>query len=122
MKRIRIGLGLVAVVVLALGGWLSLRDSSLVAVCGIEVTGATASDGDRVRAALERAAHTMTTLHVREDALRGATAVFPSVGGLKVRTGFPHRLTIQVLERRAVAALAPAGDVRLPVSASGVVL
>src|SRR4051812_35932261 len=99
MTRIRIGLGLVTVVVLVVGGWLWLRDSSLVAVREVEVTGVTTSDGDRVRAALERAAQTMTTLHVREDALRGATAVFPSVGGLEVQTGFPHRLTIRVLER-----------------------
>ena len=70
----RYGLGLGVVVALAGGGWMWLRDSSFVAVRDVQVTGVTASDGERVRAALQSAAQEMTTLHVREDALRQAVA------------------------------------------------
>jgi cell division protein FtsQ len=60
----------------------------------------------------------MTTLHVREDALRRAVAGFPSVAGLRVQTHLPHGMTIEVIERHPVAALV-AGDQRLAVSADG---
>ena len=98
-------------------------DSSFVAVREVQVTGITASDGDRVRAALVSAAHEMTTLHVREQALREATASFTSVEDLRVTTDFPHALTIEVVERRPVAALAAGrGERRIPVTGSGILL
>jgi cell division protein FtsQ len=116
--------GFAAVIVLAglgVGGWLWLRDSSLVAVTAVRVTGATSSDEARIRSALESAARDMTTLHVREDMLDDVVARFPSVAGLHVDSDFPHRLTIQVLEHRPVAAL-EIGDRRTPVSGDGIVL
>ena len=58
-------------VLLVLGGvyrfW--ARDSSLVSVEHVTVTGVTADDAKRVRSALAATARTMTTLHVREDRL-----------------------------------------------------
>ena len=48
----------------------------------------------------------MTTLHVREQVLREATASYTSVEDLRVRTDFPHGMTIEVVEREPVAALA----------------
>ena len=69
------------------------------------------------RAALESAALEMTTLHVREEALREATATFTSVEDLRVRTDFPHGMTIEVIERQPVAALARGrGERRIPVT------
>jgi cell division protein FtsQ len=99
-----------------------LRDSSLVRVSDVQITGVTASDGDQVRAALEGAALDMTTLHVREDVLRQATASHPSVGDLRVSTDFPHRMTIHVVERQPVAALASKGERRIPVTGTGILL
>jgi cell division protein FtsQ len=116
--------GLAAVVVLAgllAGGWLWLRDSSLVQVTAVRVTGATSSDEPRIRSALESAARDMTTLHVREEILDDVVDRFPSVADLKVDTDFPHRMTIEVLEHRPVAALEVDGR-RTPVSGGGIVL
>ncbi len=116
------GFALVIVVAgLGVGGWLWLRDSSLVAVTAVRVTGATTSDESRIRSTLESAARDMTTLRVREDVLNDAVSQFPSVAGLKVEKDFPHRLTIEVLEHRPVAALEVGGR-RTPVSGGGIVL
>jgi cell division protein FtsQ len=116
--------GFAAVTVLAgllAGGWLWLRDSSLARVTEVRVTGATTSEEGRIRAALERAARDMTTLHVREQALHDAVASYPSVAGLRVETDFPHGMAVEVLEHRPVAAIEVDGH-RTPVSGGGIVL
>jgi cell division protein FtsQ len=116
--------GFAAVVVLAAvltGGWLWLRDSSLARVTQVRVTGATTSEQARVRAALDAAAREMTTLHVRRRVLDDAVASYPSVAGLRVQSDFPHKLSIEVLEHRPVAALDVDGR-RVPVSGGGIVL
>lgn len=103
------------------GGWLLARDAGFARVTDVDVTGTTTSEGEAVRAALERAAREMTTLHVREDALHEAVAPYRSVAGLHIETDLPHGLRVQVLERRPVAALDSDGR-RTPVSSDGVVL
>ena len=116
--------GFAAVTVLAgllAGGWLWLRDSSLARVTEVRVTGSTTSEEGRIRAALERAARDMTTLHVREQALHDAVASYPSVAGLRVATDFPHGMAVEVLEHRPVAAIEVDGH-RTPVSGGGIVL
>jgi cell division protein FtsQ len=116
--------GFAAVVVLAgllVGGWMWFRDSSFARVTQVSVTGATTSEQDRVRAALESAARDMTTLHVRQNVLDDAVASYPSVAGLRVQSDFPHKLSIEVLEHRPVAALDVDGR-RVPVSGGGIVL
>ncbi len=119
----RIGFALVTVVALVAGGWMWLRDSSFVRVKDVQITGVTSSDGDEVKSALEGAAMEMTTLHVRKDVLRQATASHPSVASLDVSTDFPHAMTIRVIERQPVAALAPGdGERRIPVTGTGVLL
>lgn len=122
MTRLKVGLAVVAVIVLTGGGYLWLRQSSLVAVRDVQISGITASDGDKVRAALESAAKDMTTLHVREEILHDATAPYSSVDDLKVEADFPHTLRIQVVERRAVAAIARPGTRRVPVTSNGTLL
>jgi cell division protein FtsQ len=122
--RLRLLRGFAIVVVLAgllTGGWLWVRDSSLARVTHVRVTGATTSDEGRIRAALERAARDMTTLHVREQALYDAVAPYPSVAGLEVETDFPHAMRVEVLEHRPVAAIESDGS-RTPVSGDGIVL
>ena len=108
MKRIFAGV-LVAACALA-GGWLWVRDSSLPAVHEVFVTGADSSEGPMIRNALRDAALDMTTLHVREDALRAAVSQFPSIKGLDVKTDFPHKLFIHVRERAPVAAIQSGGS------------
>ena len=122
-RLLRLGLGLVVVLALAGGGWMWLRDSSLVAVSDVQITGVTASDGDQVKAALEGAALEMTTLHVREDVLREATANHASVGS----TERDHRLPAQADDPRDRApagrgARAGKGERRIPVTGDGILL
>lgn len=107
-----------AAVSLGAAGWLWLRDSSLVAVREVVITGATSSEQPRVRAALRSAARGMTTLHVDESALRAAVAPYASVAGIRAEADFPHGLTIQVLERSPIA-VAKAGTERIPITADG---
>jgi cell division protein FtsQ len=109
------------VLVLLGGGWLWLRDSRLVAVDQVSVTGLSGSEAPRVRAALEGAARDMTTLHVRADQLQTAVEPFPAVMAVDAHADFPHRLRIVVHEHVAVAALAAGSDL-VPVAADGTLL
>ena len=114
-------LALVLLAALGYGGWMWLRDSSLAAVRDVEVSGSTSSEQPEVRAALEAAARDMTTLHVRERALRNAVAQYDSVAGLEVTTDFPHTLRIRVREHTPVAVLVT-GDREIAASGDGLLL
>ncbi len=113
--------GFAIVIVVLVVGWLWLRDSSLVAVERVTVTGASGPDAPRVRSALERAGLDMTTLHVRDGALRSAVEPFAAVEGVTTSTDFPDVLRIEVHERTPVAALV-AGSSRVAVAADGTLL
>jgi cell division protein FtsQ len=115
---VRLVAALLALAVLLGGAWLWVRDSSLVGVRDVTVVGVSSSQGAQVRSALRAAAADMTTLHVREDALRDAVRGFSSVAGLRVQTDFPHGLTIEVVERHPVAVVTIGGQV-VPVGANG---
>ncbi len=97
------------------------RDSGLVAVRDVEVSGLSSEDAPQIRAELERAAAGMTTLHVREDELAAAVADDPTVASVSAHAHFPRGLAIDVTERRPVALLAVAGRDR-PVAGDGTVL
>jgi cell division protein FtsQ len=127
--RSRVVLVLVALVLLLGGAWLWLRDSSLVAVKRVVVTGLSGPDAAKIRTALISEAKNMTTLDVRVDQLRTAVAPYPLVKDLRVSTQFPHGMRIRVVEQNPVAAItvdgrltAVAGDGTLlhdvPVAAS----
>ncbi len=118
---VRLLLALLVLAALGYGGWMWLRDSSLAAVRDVEVTGSTSSEEAKVRAALDDAARDMTTLRVREGALRDAVAQYSSVAGLQVETDFPHTLKIRVLEHTPVAVLL-SGDRELAASGDGLLL
>jgi cell division protein FtsQ len=113
--------GCAAVLALLGGGWLWLRDSSLVAVRQVTVTGLTGPDAPRVRAALQDAARDMTTLHVRSGQLTTAVEPFAAVESVEAHADFPHRLRIVVHEHAPVGAVA-AGSQRLAVAADGTFL
>jgi cell division protein FtsQ len=83
-----------------------LRDSSLVRVNRVSITGVSVTpDGMRVRSKLEAAAKDMTTLHLNPDALRRAVADEPTVHSLSIQPDFPHRLKIEIVENQPVALL-----------------
>ena len=113
----------IALLTLALlgGGWLWLRNSSLVAVERVEVTGAVGAEGHAVRAALDEAALHMSTLDVNVGALRAAVAPLHVVSGLEVSAGLPHTLRIEVTERVPVAVLT-VGGVKTAAAADGTLL
>ena len=115
------GAALALVVVVAATYLFWFRDSGLVAVDKVTVSGVTGQDADEIRAALVRAGKRMTTLHVDQDALEAAVKRFPEVRGLDARGDFPSGLRIVVAERRAAAILV-AGDRRFAVAGDGTVL
>lgn len=119
--RRRLAIGALLAVVLGAAYMLWLRDSGLVAVEEVRVTGLTGRDAERVRVALDGAARGMTTLHVDRDALEAAAAAFPVVQALEVETDFPSGLRITVIEHRPVAVLV-SGEKRIPVAGDGSVL
>jgi cell division protein FtsQ len=105
----RLAVAAVVLVALAVGGWLWLRDSSLVAVEHVEVSGAYGPDAAQIRSALVSSARNMTTLDVRTGQLRTAVAPYPVVKNLRVSTEFPHGLRIRVVEQVPVGALLAGG-------------
>jgi cell division protein FtsQ len=107
--RLRVLLAAVAVLALLGGGWLWVRDSSLVAVRKVAITGVYGPDAGQIRSALTLAARNMTTLDVRLGQLRTAVAPYPAVKDVRVSTQFPHGLRIRVLEQLPVAALVAGG-------------
>lgn len=123
-RRLRLALILAAVAAAALTGayygW--LRDSSLVQVEDVTVTGLTGPDADRVRKRLTEAGLTMTTLHVREADLRSAVESEPSIRGLHATRDFPHGLRIAVIENRPIATIAIPDSGRVPIAGNGILM
>jgi cell division protein FtsQ len=118
---LRLAVALTVIAVLAGGGWLWLRNSSLAAVTDVEITGTSSSQSSQVQSALTAAAKSMTTLHVSEQALTDAVAPYSSVAAVTAKADFPHRLSIVVTERKPVAAFTE-GNSRVPLTGSGDVL
>lgn len=118
----RIALVAAVGILLALGGgWLWLRDSSLVAVQRVSVVGAGGPDAGQIRAALRVAGRGMTTLDVNMSALRTAVSPFPVVKDLRVSTHFPHGMVIRVIEQVPVAVVVADGR-RIAVAGDGTLL
>jgi cell division protein FtsQ len=121
-RRARIALiaALIALPLLA-GGWLWLRQSPLVSVEHVRVSGVHGAEAGAIEAALSNAARGMSTLDVSEGRLRAAVASYPVVGDLQVHANFPHGLRIRVIEQPPVATL-EAGGTKTAVAANGIVL
>jgi cell division protein FtsQ len=99
-------------------GWFWFRDSGLVRITRVTVTGVSSSEGAGVRRALTSSAQEMTTLHVDAKELRRSVDGFASVASLRTSTDFPHGLRIEVTEREPVAEVDIAGET-VPVGAGG---
>jgi cell division protein FtsQ len=108
--RLRVVLAVVGVLVLLGGAWLWLRDSPLVAVDKVTITGVSGPGAGQIRALLTRAAHNMTTLDVRRGQLRTAVAPYAVVKDVEVSTQFPHGMRIHVIEQLPVGALEAGGQ------------
>ncbi len=99
-----------AVVICALApGAMWLRDSELVGVREVSVTGIEGSDAPAVRRALVHAARDMTTLNVRDEVLRTAVERHPIVRSLRAHADFPHGLRIVVNAYDPVAVVTAGG-------------
>ena len=101
--RVVLGIAVLLAVLAPLALW--LRNSSLVRVEQVSVTGIEGSQAAAVKSALESAGRDMTTLNVRPDELRSAVDAYPVVRSLRAETDFPHGLRIVVDTREPVAAL-----------------
>jgi cell division protein FtsQ len=97
------------------------RDSWLVAVERVTVTGLTREDAPRVRAALSAAARSMTTLHLDGDDLERVVEAYPIVKELELNPDLPHTLRIRVIEHDP-AAVAHTDGGRVAVAGDGTVL
>jgi cell division protein FtsQ len=107
-----------ALIALLIAGFLWLRDSQLVAVKHVTVTGLSGPEATRVTAQLESAARDMTTLHVRAGQLHSVVAPYPVVKDLKVTSDFPHGLKITIIENTPVAVVMAGGE-KTPVAGDG---
>jgi len=120
-------LAAVALAIVLGGAWMWFRDSPLVSVEQVTVTGQSGADAGQIRAALESAARTMSTLDVQLGRLRRAVAPYPVVKDIRVTTHFPHGMNVEVIENVAVGvidvggqkiAVAPDGTLMHDVAAS----
>jgi cell division protein FtsQ len=112
---------IIAVLAILAGGFLWLRQSSLVAVQRVTVAGVSGPEASEIRSALRTAAQSMTTLDVQRGHLRAAVRGYPVVKALSVSTSFPHTLRIHVTEQVPVAVVQAAGR-RIAVSGDGTLL
>jgi len=103
------------------GGWMWLRNSSLVGVRHVHIAGVHGAQALEIRHALDAAALRMSTMNLDTAALRAAVAAYPEVGAISASTSFPHTLSIEVGERLPVATLVGPGE-RTAVAADGTVL
>lgn len=117
----RVLIALIVLICLLAGGWLWFRDSGLVAVKRVTVTGASGPDAARIRRALIAAADGMTTLDVSLGQLRTAVAPYPVVRDIQVTTQFPHGMRIHVTEENPVA-LVSVGGSSIAVAGDGTLL
>jgi cell division protein FtsQ len=120
----RFAAGFVALLIAALGwlGWAWLRDSSLVRVDQVRVTGLTTRDAPAIRRTLRQAAMRMTTLNYSEAELKRAVEPFPAVQSVSVDADLPDKLVISVREHRPVAALVSGDARRVAVASDGTLL
>lgn len=123
LRRPRLRTVLCSALALALlvAGWFWLRDSSLVAVRTVTVTGLNGGQAAEIEQALDHAGRSMSTLHLRREALDSAVAPYSIVKRIEVSTDFPHGLRVHVVSNVAVGAVELDGR-RTPVTADGTLL
>ena len=121
-RRTRVVLGIVVLVAVLVPLGFVLRNSSLVAIEHVTVTGIDGVQAERIRSALRAAGTQMTTLNVRSDELLGSVSAYPVVRSLRIETDFPHRLRIIVNAYEPVAAVRTASGSVTAVAGDGTLL
>lgn len=120
LTRVVLGIAVALAVLMPLALW--LRNSSLVRVNSVTITGIAGPQAAEIRSLLTAAGEDMTTLNVRDNALLSAVAAYPTVRSLRTATDFPHGLKVMVDAYEPVAALqADVGRVT-PVAGDGTLL
>jgi cell division protein FtsQ len=117
--RRRVVIAVLLLVALCAGYFFWFRDSSLVAVDQVEVSGVSYAE-EEITASLTSAAEKMTTLNADPAELERAVEKFPTVASLAIDPAFPHELSITVTERHPVARMGPGEGVA--VAGDGTVL
>jgi cell division septal protein FtsQ len=113
----------VALIGLLWVGWGWFRDSSLVKVRHVEITGVSGSpDADAIKRELKQAALGMTTLHVDQSKLEHAVSAYPIVRSVSAAGSFPSKIQIKVNEYAPVAALTAPDGRAVPVAFDGTLL
>ena len=118
--RRRLVVAAIGLIALYGGYTLWFRNLSWFAIHDVTIEGATTNER-QIKAAVERAAQGMTTLHLNDGDLRSAVAQFPTVAAVGASTSFPHGLTVRIAERLPVAIARIAGR-EVAVSADGYLL
>jgi cell division protein FtsQ len=96
---------LLSIVVLAAviaGGYMLVRNSSLVQVREVKIVGLSGYYDKEARSAVVNEATQMTTMNFDPTRIEEAAGGFVDVAGVKVETDFPHSATIYVDVRRPV--------------------
>jgi cell division protein FtsQ len=121
-RRFVLGAVLVIAGTGVLGFFLWLRDSSLVRVEHVKITGLTTRDAPAIRRTLRQAAMRMTTLHYDAQELERAVDAFPAVESVSASADLPGTLEVRVREHRPVAALESGDGRRVAVASDGTLL
>lgn len=121
-RRFVVGAAALIAVAALLGAYLWARDSSLVRVEHVKVTGLTTRDAPAIRRTLRQAALGMTTLHYDEAALERSVDAFPAVESVSAAADLPKTLEIRVREHQPVAVLQAQDGRRVAVASDGTLL
>jgi cell division protein FtsQ len=113
-------LALIVVALLA-GLWMWVKDSALVSVDKVTVTGLSGATSKAIDNAVTGAAQSMTTLDFDPAVVKAAVAPYPIVKSVEVRTHFPHGVDVIVHQHVPVATILLAGR-DVPVAADGTLL
>jgi cell division protein FtsQ len=117
----RAAAGALVVVAVLVPGWFWLRDSPLVSVDHVRVTGVSGSQAADVRQAVVDAAEQQSTLNLDPAKIDQALAGFPVVAGVTVHAHPLHTVDVIVHEHVPVGALAIGGR-RIAVAGDGTIL
>ena len=122
-RKAVLGVAVLASAALAFFAWTWFRDSPLVKVRHVEVTGLSNSpDARAIRHELRDTALGMTTLHVDRGQLKHAVSAYSIVRSVSASANFPSTLKVEVHEYAPVAALTGPDDHAVPVAFDGTLL
>ncbi len=94
----------IAVSLIVLGfGYMWLRDSSLVEVKTVKIGGVTKSDPKALSDEIKRAAKSMTTLHIDNDALARVADRYPAIKEIRADPALPDKMTLNVVHHSLIA-------------------